>query len=82
MAPGGHPGASGDVCGCHSWELLLLVCGGWRPKMLFHVLQGTGWPPAEKGLDHSVNSAEAEKPWWGVCVCVKVHSVVGPLVFR
>ena len=50
--------------------------------MVFHVLQGTGWPPAEKGLDHSVNSAEAEKPWWGVCVCVcvcvcvyvKVHS--------
>ena len=44
--------------------------------MLFHVLQGTGWPPAEKGLDHSVNSAEAEKPWWCVCVCVcvKVHS--------
>ena len=48
--------------------------------MVFHVLQGMGWPPAEKGLDHSINSAEAEKPWWGVyvcvcaCVCEKVHS--------
>lgn len=41
---------------------MLLASGGYRPRMLPDILQGTGWPPTTENYPAlSVNSAKVKK---------------------